>query len=310
MINRTIILLIAVLFVGCQGKNPVVETEPTLTEDAVPEDYELVVESSTSLSTPMEKQYRLKYNFGEVDATSQEKIGQWPHVRQINWQEGWAEYSFTDIEAMVQRTNAELTHVAVAECYIYDNREGKVRYGYWERLMLNLPPASSYEKACDGYMDLDEGNAGLAYLIYQLSRESENIGFVWMACKSALFTMLQKDAYVATGYQDLVNGLLETHTFLDANQNIETRLDSMSVALNDVQHDNYDATGSEIPLYGPYVTTEIREHFGWGSDHEGKKTLNSTSSIWFPSFWVRRHREGNVETVLAILEEIQAHYAN
>ncbi len=67
-------------------------------------------------------------------------------------------------------------------------------------------------------------------------------------------------------------------------------------------------TIATYPLYKNIINKDtVRQFSDLNLYTDGKDTTNTTI-IWLHSFWVRRHIEGNADTVFSILNEVSEYY--
>lgn len=306
----------AVLLLGCNAQTG---TTSTATQNSTPESAEeeavvpdLVLSEDTEGEENMQQEFRVRFNWPQLDATSKNQLETDGHLVNINYDENWGEFNLNGVNSASERLLSLLGHSSIKSNYIYKDRPDWFRYAYWELLLSSLPSSVDYLKTYDGYVDAMPQNSGFATMIYTMDRSPEHVEFVWDFSKSFLFEKVSKARYEEEQWNWTVDALLETHAALKSGDNLNARLDSLSSALRNVPTDLYEHTQNEIALYGPYVPSNVTMRYGdnlENLDGQVMELVNSTSSIWFVSFWVRRHREGNVNAVATILEEIQQHYS-
>lgn len=106
-----------------------------------------------------------------------------------------------------------------------------------------------------------------------------------------------------------VEALIDTYDHITQIDHYEKKLDDIFYAVKEQDADEsiFCRTPEQYELYQDILNPRIVEQFiGSHSYHENYG--EHADALWFHSFWMRRHREKNAETVYQILQEIDEHY--
>lgn len=141
----------------------------------------------------------------------------------------------------------------------------------------------------------------MAYGIYRIDRSPENIKRLWSFAKPVLKTVIPMSSYERMGLRRKVNGLINSYEKLE-------RIEDYSVKLEEFYKQTFTPGGAlknkedAQGAYGLSVHDLNQKIFKY---LEGDRHMMGMPSL---SFWMRRNHEGNIDTVIEILREIQGMY--
>ncbi len=150
----------------------------------------------------------------------------------------------------------------------------------------------------------------IAYSIYRIDRSPENIQNIFDYIKPNLKNILSKQKYQEFGLETKILGLISSYEQIIAIENYKSKLTEAYNHADTATGIIYNYDGEEVfeKFNSPYGFTAsdlnviVSQHLNVYDRHSGP-------NIYFP-FWMRRNKEGNMETVYEILKEIQSIYNN
>ena len=189
------------------------------------------------------------------------------------------------------------------------------RLAYWENIVVQLPDFVRYGKfpAYGGYAEPEDASSRmLAYLVYRIDRNPEQLEALFERYETVVFGLIPAETYEASGLGSSTRGLLEAHDFIVQHDNYPAVMNEVDEGVRGADETDMFAGGRTADSYGIYagaglIPPSIEARFirnGGGYSHNDEYT----DVVWFSSFWLRRHREGNTEAVYEILQTIDAHY--
>lgn len=184
---------------------------------------------------------------------------------------------------------------------------------YFWHLYNALPDFVDSRERHHGYYRYEENSHALdeqliAYAIYRLDRSPENLRRAFDYIKPYIIQMVPMVSYRHQRMDRIMAGLLVSHRVLTGIPDYERKLTSF-------WNEYYTADGKmkvnhpEVKklydgAYG-FSAWELGEHI---SRHLGMDRYDSYYGSYWLSFWMRRHHEGNMDTVYRILLEIAQLY--
>ena len=194
---------------------------------------------------------------------------------------------------------------------------GALRINYWEHHLLDLPTNSGFDPTYSGYSSTKSAPEQLfSMLPWRFDRSPEALQESWESFQSLIYLTLSAFEYEDNNFEGYVDALILTHDSLASNPEMERILDDLAEQTENRTFEGYEATNTMIPIFEPYVPAKVLYDYGYREAIDGAvsdevfHSHHTPNTIWFVSFWMRRHLENNREVVYAILKDIQAHYAN
>ncbi len=150
----------------------------------------------------------------------------------------------------------------------------------------------------------------LAYSLYRIDRSSENINTIFDYFKPMIKNIIKPELYQNSGVERKVNSLIITYNAIIEIKNYKKLL-TEAYAHADT------ATGRFVNIGGQKVFEKFNNAYGFTANELSEIIckhfeLNRESTMFNSpdvSFWMRRNKEGNMETVYKILIEIEGIYS-
>lgn len=185
---------------------------------------------------------------------------------------------------------------------------------YFWYIYNSLPEFVNNDERHNGYYkgesDLSSKDKLLAYSIYRLDRNPENLKKIFEIVKPRIKDIVSAEKYGMLGIDREVAGMLGTYKQIseiadykillaEAYSEVDTTTGSM-----EYEEDMETFRSFENSAYGftNYLVSEII------SKHLSLDRYSNLYSSPYLSFWMRRNEEGNMETVYSILSEIDELY--
>lgn len=223
-------------------------------------------------------------------------------------------------ETLKTDTNNKLTKESVEEIkkYISENlnsnnnpiSRGIVSNYFWY-VYNALPDFVNKNERHTGYYATENEQSFdeklIAYSIYRIDRNSENIKFIFNIVKPKLKKILSTEEYVNLQVDQEVNSLIESYERIVKINNYKKLLNESYILVDTATGITY-TNGDEdtfVQFNGAYgrsaydIEQIISTHLGIGENLFGSNNL---------SFWMRRNHENNMETVYSILKQIKNIY--
>ena len=207
--------------------------------------------------------------------------------------------------------------------YLLENLLSRSKFGpritsnYFLYVYHALPGFVPEDERHNGYYSHEPSNLTrreklLAYAIYRLDRSPENIENLFQCVKPVLRELVPPQTYEKMGIKSKVNGLIDSYDQISGIEDYEDKL-SKAYAVADTMTGQFIDYGErkvfrkfEDSAYG-FSVYDLNKHI---MEYliPGQERFHSMPAD--PSFWMRRHHEGNMELVYSILLEIQEMYSN
>ena len=193
--------------------------------------------------------------------------------------------------------------------------ENGIKQKYFYHIYNNLPAFVRSEERHTGYYN----NANkstlndklLAYSIYRLDRNPENIKLLFNHFKPLLPKLLSKEDYVTIGADKAINSLINTYGFITGLDNYRNNIDSVCYFVDTLtgMQMGLEFTLFENTAYGHSIYTDynIYDEYLKISEYDAANR-DDDETMWAFSFWVRRHKENNMAAVFKIVKEINNLY--
>lgn len=209
------------------------------------------------------------------------------------------------LEALFARSLREILLEPGLEALSFYEPGSYARVGYWENVVVQLPEHVDFEPTpYEGYTRYEhEGDplpGARAHLIYRLDRSPAHLASRFAIVEPMLHGILDADTYERSSLGRHTRALLASHT------RILGRPDAAAVLAE--LHTRIQAQDADTDLQGQriYSAYPVYESLGLIDPDSG---MNDTSEqVWFASFWLRRHLEGNTDAVHTILTQLDRHY--
>lgn len=201
--------------------------------------------------------------------------------------------------------------------------ENHVIQKYFYHVFSNLPDFVAKKERHTGYYANKNESAKteklLAYSIYRLDRNPENLNSLFDYCRPLLPKLLPKKKYLSLGISESVNSLIRTYTFITKASNYQNYLDTIYNTVDTLTGSYWPGeekgeVGERFRLFenSPYGHSLNDDYDVYDKYLNISKyiSVNKTEykPLWAFSFWVRRHKEGNMITVYEILNEVKKEY--
>ncbi len=189
-----------------------------------------------------------------------------------------------------------------------------LRGNYFWNIYNALPSFVSAKERHTGYnegaRDYTNEEQLMAYAIYRIDRNPENVRRIFELFKPSLTSLVTPSVYRESGVESYVQQAINSYTSITKISNYRKLLQN---AYNQI-----DTTTGSFLEEGQYRTFRKFENSAYGfaidevnriiSSHFGFDRFNDLSFSPWPSFWMRRHHEGNMDEVYKILNEINRLY--
>lgn len=191
-------------------------------------------------------------------------------------------------------------------------KESYPRLSYWENLVDELPDEFK-GVAGHGYASRTPAHGRLMALLHRIDRSPDQLRDLFEQHKSSFYRIITPTAYHRLGFARYTKDLLRAYDHLASHPDYPRVLERVAIELErqdrltdqEIWKRTFSRTEYSIDTFAregllvPALYQRGRER---GALFAG------TDTVWFSSFWVRRHLEGNTPVVRSILQEIDAHY--
>lgn len=191
--------------------------------------------------------------------------------------------------------------------------ESYPRLSYWENLVEELPDELQ-GVAGHGYASRTPAHGRLMALMHGIDRSPDQLHELFEQHKSTFYRIVTPAVYHRLGFDRYTKGLLRAYDYLASHPDYPRVLERVAIELEHqdrLPDKKIWARSVSRTVYS--IDTFAREGLLLPTLYEGGQERGvlfaGTDTVWFSSFWVRRHLEGNTPIVRAILQEIDAHYS-
>lgn len=189
-----------------------------------------------------------------------------------------------------------------------------LRGNYFWNIYNALPSFVSAKERHTGYnegaRDYTNEQQLMAYAIYRINRSPENIRRIFEFFKPQLTSLVPPNVYKELGVESYVQQAINSYNRISETSNYRMHLQN--------SYNQIDTTTGTLSGEGQYRKFRKFENSAYGfslenvnriiSKHFGFDRFNDFSYSPWPSFWMRRNHEGNMDEVYNILKEINILY--
>ncbi len=209
------------------------------------------------------------------------------------------------LEALFARSLREILLEPALEALSFYEPGSYTRVGYWENVVVQLPDHVAFEPTpYEGYTRYEhEGDplpGSRAHLIYRLDRSPAHLASRFAIVEPLLHEILDADTYERSSLGRHTRALLASHA------RVLGRPDAADV-LADL-HAQIQAQDADADLQGQRTYSAYPVYASLGLIDPDSGMNDTSEQVWFASFWLRRHLEGNTDAVHTILEKIDRRY--
>lgn len=252
--------------------------------------------NGTMEAEDMENVFEYKVNLDELPEASKVQLTKNFKVNSVNFSEN----SISIKESILGDYIYRFIHTGILNNNIkqfeFYEEESYVKLSYWEYIINQLPEFVDYGFKYDSYSeDFSEEGRLFAFLAYRIDRAPENINLIFETYKEIIFSEIDEHQYQQRGLKTYVEYLITTYDYIVSLEDYQTKLNNISEAIDQENMDEsiFIRADQEHLYEGLYSPWKVNNH------HD---------ALWFYSFWLRRHNEGNITAVYNVLKEIDSHY--
>ncbi|MBN2495871.1 MAG: ankyrin repeat domain-containing protein [Deltaproteobacteria bacterium] len=192
-----------------------------------------------------------------------------------------------------------------ADPQLFDCAASLPKIAYFAHFVLCLPEDLPQIRRHDGYYSTVRCEAparDLALAARQLVRSPEQLQRLYRAHRERIFELVTPETYVQAELKKSLDALLATWARIAALPDHDALLDASYRRLVEM-HERPQLRGSYGWPWCEAIDPALRAPEG-----KGPAVPRPVSDCWATSFWVRRRAEGNLEAVVAILQDLELHY--
>ena len=153
----------------------------------------------------------------------------------------------------------------------------------------------------------------LAYLVYHADRSGKELAAIYRQVRPLVYEIISKPRYLSTLLSFYVEHLLST---LDHIKKIDPHFVTFEKILLDLRENPRRDGYCDAVLCGSFWNHIIDKEFKKqmsspcepDAPSEYKDYCDNRNAYWFYSFWLRRYKESNLETVQAILQDLKLNF--
>ena len=255
----------------------------------------------------------LKTNYHDLPAKDAEKLEELLNTDDLT--------NLNDVSLDIMKEFASKAILNEENIFYDDNNNIKSKY--FHNIYNRLPTFVSKKERHTGYHYSGEKegqqtkrNSLLAYSIYRIDRSPDNINQLFKYCEPRLQKLLPKSKYHSLGVSKSINSLINTYNFITKTSKYKENLEAVystvdtltggtfSFELGEERYVKFEDGALSQTLWSSY---EIYDKYLKMSKYSNKNE-DTYETSWAFSFWVRRHKEGNMTAVYDIINRIKVVY--
>lgn len=164
---------------------------------------------------------------------------------------------------------------------------------------------------CNNFIDetnFFDGNYYLTNYINALRTKPDKIIESFEKYKYFFYSLISERTYKTSNIDKIISGLLLSYNDIYSDENYNTKLKEIYAIMKFQK--GYDVDAKELyPKIEPFISNETLISIEELRLSSGKQFADG-DIVWFYSFWARRKKEGNINEVYTIINDMNEYYSN